>query len=53
MLPYSVGISQLRRPSSEDARERTLQAVAQFNKATEKLERRCKEIGMKVPILVC
>lgn len=36
-----------------DARQRTLDAMAQYQKADEELRRICKEKGIPVPELIC
>lgn len=40
-------------PPCEGSRERTLEALARFQAAQERLEKVCAEKGIPVPVMVC
>ena len=46
-------LSDLKIPADKNARQRTLDALDKFKKASAELERRCAELGIEVPKLVC
>lgn len=48
-----ITLSSIQRVPSPNARQKTLDAVASYQKAQERLEQICKEKGIQVPQLVC
>lgn len=48
-----LSLVKLTRPSATRDRQFTLDAVRQFQEAQKKLEERCAELGIPVPVLVC
>lgn len=52
VLPITFDLSKLP-PPSEDNRQKSLDMVRRYNEARAELEKRCKELGIPVPEMVC
>lgn len=51
ILPFRLAL--VKPPADKNARQRSLDAVKRYRDATVALERRCAELGIKVPECVC